>query len=177
MTTSTTVSADTALASTVVSKLTWRLLPFLFLLYIVAYLDRINVGFAALQMQAQLHLSDRVYGLGAGIFFAGYFFFQVPSNLAIRRLGARRWICSLMILWGIVSCSMSLVRTPVEFYSLRFLLGAAEAGFFPGMMLYLKSWFPVQARARAAAIFMTAGPLSGVVGGPISGTLLGLHNL
>lgn len=163
--------------ASVVTKLTWRLLPFLFLLYIVAYLDRINVGFAVLQMQTQLHFTDRVYGLGAGIFFMGYFFFQLPSNLALQHVGPRRWICLLMVLWGFVSCSMALVRSPHGFYALRFLLGAAEAGFFPGMMLYLKDCFPARARARAVAIFMTAGPLSGVVGGPISGTLLGLHNL
>lgn len=156
------------------SRLTWRLVPFLFLLYIVAYLDRINVGFAALQMQEQLKFSDRVYGLGAGMFFAGYFLFQVPSNLILHRVGARRWIALLMIVWGVISSSMISVRTPEGFYGLRFLLGAAEAGFFPGMILYLKAWFPEAARARAVALFMTAGPLSGVVGGPISGMLLSL---
>jgi D-galactonate transporter len=158
----------------VLSRLTWRLVPFLFLLYIVAYLDRINVGFAALQMQEQLKFSDRVYGLGAGMFFAGYFLFQVPSNLVLHRVGARRWIALLMIVWGVISSSMISVRTPGGFYGLRFLLGAAEAGFFPGMILYLKTWFPEAARARAVALFMTAGPLSGVVGGPISGMLLSL---
>jgi ACS family tartrate transporter-like MFS transporter len=158
----------------VISRLTWRLVPFLFLLYIVAYLDRINVGFAALQMQEQLKFSDRVYGLGAGMFFGGYFLFQVPSNLALDRAGARRWIALLMIVWGVISSSMISVRTPAGFYGLRFLLGAAEAGFFPGMILYLKAWFPEAARARAVALFMTAGPLSGVVGGPISGMLLSL---
>jgi MFS transporter, ACS family, tartrate transporter len=156
----------------VLSRLTWRLIPFLFLLYIVAYLDRINVGFAALQMQEQLKFSDRVYGLGAGMFFAGYFLFQVPSNLVLHRVGARRWIALLMIVWGVISSSMAAVATPKGFYILRFLLGSAEAGFFPGMILYLKSWFPEAARARAVALFMTAGPLSGVLGGPISGALL-----
>jgi ACS family tartrate transporter-like MFS transporter len=159
----------------VLSRLTWRLIPFLFLLYIVAYLDRINVGFAALQMQEQLKFSDRVYGLGAGMFFAGYFLFQVPSNLVLHRVGARRWIALLMIVWGVISSSMAAVATPKGFYILRFLLGSAEAGFFPGMILYLKSWFPEAARARAVALFMTAGPLSGVLGGPISGALLGFH--
>jgi ACS family tartrate transporter-like MFS transporter len=159
----------------VVRKLTWRLVPFLFLLYIVAYLDRINVGFAALQMREQLAFTDAVYGLGAGMFFAGYFFFQVPSNLALQRIGARRWIALLMTLWGVISSSMLLVSGPRSFYLLRFLLGAAEAGFFPGVILYLKNWFPAQARARTVARFMTAGPLSGVVGGPLSGALLGLH--
>lgn len=153
------------------------MVPFLFLLYIVAYLDRINVGFAALQMQEQLKFSARVYGLGAGMFFAGYFLFQVPSNLILHRVGARRWIAMLMIVWGVISSSMATVATPREFYVLRFLLGLAEAGFFPGMILYLKSWFPESARARALALFMTAGPLSGVVGGPISGVLLAFHHV
>jgi D-galactonate transporter len=165
-----------ALETAVLSRLTWRLLPFLFLLYIVAYLDRINVGFAALQMQEQLKFSDRMYGLGAGMFFAGYFLFQVPSNLVLHRVGARRWIAMLMIVWGVISSSMATVETPRGFYILRFLLGSAEAGFFPGMILYLKSWFPETARARAVALFMTAGPLSGVLGGPLSGALLGLHH-
>jgi MFS transporter, ACS family, tartrate transporter len=159
----------------IVSKLTKRLIPFLFLLYIVAYLDRINVGFAALEMQQQLGFNDAVYGLGAGMFFAGYFFFQVPSNLVLARVGARRWIAVIMILWGAISASMIFVSTARSFYGLRFLLGAAEAGFFPGMILYLKNWFPSAARAKAVALFMTAGPLAGVVGGPISGALLGVH--
>jgi ACS family tartrate transporter-like MFS transporter len=165
-----------AIETAVLSRLTWRLLPFLFLLYIVAYLDRINVGFAALQMQEQLKFSDRLYGLGAGMFFAGYFLFQVPSNLVLHRVGARRWIAVLMIVWGVISSSMATVETPRGFYILRFLLGSAEAGFFPGMILYLKNWFPETARARAVALFMTAGPLSGVLGGPLSGALLGLHH-
>jgi ACS family tartrate transporter-like MFS transporter len=161
--------------TTVVRRLTWRLVPFLFLLYIVAYLDRINVGFAALQMQGQLAFTDAVYGLGAGMFFAGYFFFQVPSNLALQRVGARRWIALLMTVWGVISASMIFVSGPRSFYTLRFLLGAAEAGFFPGVIIYLKSWFPAQARARTVARFMTAAPLSGVIGGPLSGAILGLH--
>jgi ACS family tartrate transporter-like MFS transporter len=161
--------------SGVVRRLTWRLVPFLFLLYIVAYLDRINVGFAALQMQHQLAFTDAVYGLGAGMFFAGYFFFQVPSNLALQRAGARRWIALLMMTWGVISASMVFVSGPRSFYLLRFLLGAAEAGFFPGVILYLKNWFPARARAQTVARFMTAAPLSGVIGGPLSGALLGLH--
>jgi ACS family tartrate transporter-like MFS transporter len=159
----------------VISKLTWRLIPFLFLLYIVAYLDRINVGFAALQMKHQLSLTDAVYGLGAGMFFAGYFFFQVPSNLVLQKVGARRWISLLMMIWGVISASMVFVSGARSFYLLRFLLGAAEAGFFPGVILYLKNWFPARARARTLARFMTAGPLSGVIGGPLSGALLGMH--
>jgi ACS family tartrate transporter-like MFS transporter len=165
------------LAGATISKLLWRLLPFLFLLYVVAYLDRINVGFAALQMRQELNFNDDVYGLGSGIFFAGYFVFQLPSNLALQRVGARRWIALLMILWGCISASNMLVSTPRSFYTLRFLLGAAEAGFFPGMILYLRSWFPAEARARVVALFMTAGPVSGIIGGPISGALLGLHHV
>src|SRR5436309_10060431 len=164
------------LEAAVIAKLTRRLLPFLFLLYIVAYLDRINVGFAALQMQKQFGFSDAVYGLGAGVFFAGYFFFQVPSNLALARVGPRRWTAALMVVWGAISSAMVLISGPRSFYALRFLLGAAEAGFFPGMILYLKNWFPARARARTVALFMTAGPIAGVVGGPISGALLGLHS-
>lgn len=162
--------------STLLATLTRRLIPFLFLLYIVAYLDRINVGFAALQMQGQLHLSDEVYGLGAGLFFAGYFVFQVPSNLLLERVGARRWLAALMVAWGMISSSTIFVGSAHGFYALRFLLGVAEAGFFPGVILYLKEWFPARARARTVARFMTAAPLSGVVGGPISGALLGLHH-
>src|SRR5213082_1879054 len=164
------------LESTTIRKLFLRLLPFLFLLYIVAYLDRINVSFAALQMREQLHLTDRMYGQAAGMFFAGYFFFQLPSNLVLERIGVRKWISALMVTWGVVSCATIFVRGPISFYVLRFLLGAAEAGFFPGMILYLKNWFPARARARAVALFMTAGPIAGVVGGPISGALLGLHS-
>jgi len=150
-------------------------MPFLFLLYIVAYLDRINVSFGVLQMRPQLHLSDRVYGRAAGIFFAGYFFFQLPSNLILEKVGVRRWISSLMILWGVISCLMIFIRGPFTFYTMRFLLGAAEAGFFPGMILYMKRWFPARSRARAVAWFMTANPIAGIVGSPISGALLNLH--
>jgi ACS family tartrate transporter-like MFS transporter len=166
---------ERGLEAAVISRLTWRLLPFLFLLYVVAYLDRINVGFAALEMQKQLGFSDKVYGLGAGMFFAGYFCLQLPSNLVLRRVGARRWIAGIIVIWGVISASMVFVTTPRSFYLLRFLLGAAEAGFFPGMILHLRNWFPAQARARAVALFMTAGPVAGVVGGPISGALLGVH--
>ena len=152
----------------------WRLLPFLFLLYIVAYLDRINVSFAVLQMRGQLGLSDRAYGRAAGMFFAGYFFFQLPSNLVLEKFGVRRWISGLMITWGVISCLMIFIRGPISFYVMRFLLGSAEAGFFPGMILYMKRWFPANARARAVAWFMTANPLAGIVGSPVSGALLGI---
>ncbi len=152
----------------------WRLMPFLFLLYIVAYLDRINVSFAVLQMRGQLGISDRVYGRAAGMFFAGYFFFQLPSNLVLEKFGVRRWISGLMVTWGVISCLMIFIRGPVSFYGMRFLLGAAEAGFFPGMILYMKRWFPANARARAVAWFMMANPIAGIVGSPVSGALLGL---
>jgi MFS transporter, ACS family, tartrate transporter len=154
------------------TRLRWRLLPFLFLLYVVAYLDRINVGFAALQMKDQLGFSDAVYGFGAGIFFVGYFLFQVPSNVVLERVGAKRWIGTLMVVWGIISASMSLVHSAGSFYTLRFLLGATEAGFFPGVVYYLRGWFPPALPAGVIALFMTAGPISGVIGGPISGALL-----
>ncbi len=163
--------------SVVVAKLTRRLIPFLFLLYIVAYVDRINVGFAKLQMSSQLHFSEEVYGFAAGIFFAGYFFFQIPSNLILKQVGARRWIAILMVVWGAISASMMLVSTARSFYILRFLLGIAEAGFFPGMIFYLRNWFPATARASTVALFMTAAPLSGVVGGPISGAILSLQHM
>jgi len=156
------------------TRIAWRLLPFLFLLYVVAYLDRINVGFAALQMKDQLGFSDSVYGFGAGIFFISYFLFQVPSNMVLERVGARLWIGVLMILWGIISTSMLRVHSAGSFYTLRFLLGATEAGFFPGVIFYLRSWFPPALPAGIIALFMTAGPISGVVGSPISGALLNL---
>jgi ACS family tartrate transporter-like MFS transporter len=168
---------DNDIGAQVVSKLTRRVLPFLFLLYIVAYLDRINVGFAKLQMQGQLGFSEATFGLGMGVFFAGYFFFQVPSNLVLQRVGARRWVAVIMVLWGVISCSMVFVTTPRSFYVLRFLLGAAEAGFFPGIILYLRNWFPLAVQARTTARFITAGALSGVVGGPLSGVLLGLNHV
>lgn len=168
-------SSPNRLESAVISRLMWRLMPFLFLLYIVAYLDRINVSFGVLQMRGQLGLSDRVYGRAAGIFFAGYFLFQLPSNLVLEKFGVRRWISALMVLWGVISCLMIFIRGPISFYSMRFVLGAAEAGFFPGIILYMKRWFPASARATAIAWFMTANPLAGVVGSPISGALLGLH--
>jgi MFS transporter, ACS family, tartrate transporter len=167
-------SAPDRLESAVVSRLMWRLMPFLFLLYIVAYLDRINMGFAVLQMRGQLGLADRVIGRAGGMFFAGYFLFQLPSNLVLEKFGVRRWISGLMITWGVISCLMIFVRGPISFYSLRILLGAAEAGFFPGMVLYMKRWFPARARARAVAWFMMANPVAGIIGSPLSGALLGL---
>ena len=156
-------------------KITWRVIPFLFVLYVVAWLDRVNVGFAALQMNAGLKFSEAVFGFGSGIFFIGYCLFEVPSNLMLARVGARLWISRIMITWGLISVAMMFVRTPLQFYSLRFLLGAAEAGFFPGVIYYLSLWYPAAHRARAIAAFMTAVPVTGLIGGPLSGMLLGLN--
>jgi len=167
------IAADVERAT--LAKVTRRLLPFLFLLYIVCFLDRVNVGFAALQMNQDLGFSPAVYGFGAGVFFLGYVLFEVPSNLILARMGARVWIARIMITWGLLAAAMMLVRGPLSFYGLRFLLGVAEAGFFPGIIYYVSSWFPAAERARAIARFMIAIPLSSVVGGPVSGALLGLN--
>jgi MFS transporter, ACS family, tartrate transporter len=157
------------------SRITWRLIPYMFLLYIVAYMDRVNVGFAAMDMKRQLHFTDTVYGTGAGIcFFLGYSLFDLPSSLLLRRVGTRLWIARIMISWGVVCACMVFVHSAQSFYWLRFLLGVAEAGFVPGMLLYLTFWFPSQERARAVAKFMTATSLAGVVGAPLSSALLKL---
>ena len=154
------------------NKVAWRLIPFLFLCYIVAYLDRVNVGFAKLQMLQDLQFSETVYGLGAGIFFIGYFIFEVPSNIILHKVGARLWIARIMITWGLISGAMMFVTTPTMFYVLRFALGLAEAGLFPGVILYLTYWFPASRRGRIIALFMTGIPMSGVIGGPLSGWIL-----
>src|SRR5881296_3454207 len=167
-------------ATVTLRKVTLRLIPFLFVLYIVAWLDRVNVGFAALQMNSDLGFSSAAFGFGSGVFFLGYCLFEVPSNLLLHRVGARRWIARIMVSWGAISVAMMFVRTTLAFYVLRFLLGAAEAGFFPGMIYYLSHWYPEEQRARAIAAFMTAVPVSGLIGGPLSGALLeldGLHGL
>lgn len=153
-------------------KVGWRLAPFLVLCYIVSYLDRVNVGFAKLQMLQDLHLSETIYGLGAGIFFIGYFIFEIPSNLILHKVGAKLWIARIMITWGLISAAMLFTNSPMTFYVLRFLLGAAEAGFFPGIILYLTYWYPNARRGRMTTFFMLAVPLSGLVGGPISGWIL-----
>jgi ACS family tartrate transporter-like MFS transporter len=165
----------TVAAADPLAKSRRRLIPFLFLLYIVAYLDRINVGFAALQMNEALGFSATTYGLGAGIFFLSYVVFEVPSNLILARIGARLWIARIMITWGLVSAGMMFVRSASGFYALRFLLGLAEAGFFPGIIFYFTQWFPARERARTIATFMTATLTAGVIGAPISGALLGVH--
>ena len=157
----------------VYNKVARRIIPLLFLCYIAAYLDRVNVGFAKLQMQVDVpEISDSVYGFGAGVFFLGYFLFEVPSNILMEKLGARLWIARIMISWGIISSAMVLVNSAWLFYGLRFLLGLAEAGFFPGMILYLTYWFPSRRRARAVALFMLALAATGVIGGPLSGWIL-----
>ncbi|MDH7795343.1 MULTISPECIES: MFS transporter [unclassified Beijerinckia] len=154
-----------------------RLIPFLILAYFLAYLDRVNLGFAALTMNDELKFSPLVFSWGAGIFFIGYFLFEVPSNVILHKVGARRWIARIMVTWGIISALMALVGGPVSFYVLRFLLGVAEAGFFPGIILYLTYWYPAAYRARILAAFTIAVPLSTVIGAPISGYLLGLDGI
>ena len=169
--------------SITIKKVMWRLMPFLFVCYFVAYLDRVNVGFAKLQMNAALGLSEAAYGLGAGLFFISYFLLEVPSNLALDRFGARLWIARIMFSWGIVSglfafigpiSSMTGLSSEWVFYILRFVLGAAEAGFFPGIIFYLTLWFPSVYRARVVAMFMLAIPFSSILGAPVSGALLNL---
>ena len=156
-------------------KVRRRLLPFLFLLYVVCFLDRVNVGFAALQMNQALGLTAAMYGLGAGILFVGYALFEVPSNIILARVGARRWIARIAITWGLLSAATMFVTGPRSFYLVRFVLGAAEAGFFPGIVYYLGNWFTAEERARAVGWFMTAIPLSAVIGGPLSGALLEMN--
>ncbi|PWC45834.1 MFS transporter [Azospirillum sp. TSO22-1] len=153
-------------------KVAFRLIPFIFVCYLFNYLDRVNVGFAKLQMLDDLGMSEAVYGLGAGIFFLGYIACGVPSNMMLHKIGARRWIAVLMVLWGLLSTSLLLVRDAETFYVLRLLTGAAEAGFFPGIVLYLTKWFPSARRGRVMALFMSAIPISGVLGGPFSGWIL-----
>ena len=165
------------MVASALAKARKRFLPFLFLLYVVSYLDRINVGFAALQMNAALGFSSVTYSLGAGIFFLSYTLLEVPSNVILARVGARLWIARIMITWGLVSASMMFVHSARAFYVLRFLLGAAEAGFFPGIIYCLTRWFPVRDRARAIAGFMTAVVVAGIIGGPISGVLLSLNGI
>ena len=169
--------ASSLLEERVIRKITWRLIPFLMLLYLVAFLDRINVGFAALTMNKDIGLTSQMFGLGSGIFFLGYFAFEVPSTVILHKVGARFWIGRVMITWGLVSVAMAFTRGPISFYALRFLLGLAEAGFFPGIILYLSYWFPSNHRSAVTAMFMAAAPAAGLIGSPISGALMQLNGL
>jgi ACS family tartrate transporter-like MFS transporter len=171
------ITSGDPLHSPLMRQVTRRLIPFLFLLYIIAYLDRTNAGFAMLSMGPDLHLKDTVIGLGQGIFFIGYFFFEVPSNLILQRVGARRWIARIMFTWGLLAMGMVFIRDAASFCGLRLLLGMAEAGFFPGMILYLTYWYTRAERGRIIALFMTATALANMLGSPISGALLQISGL
>jgi D-galactonate transporter len=168
---------DASIPESAIARVTRRLVPFLILCYFVAYLDRVNVGFAALTMNKELGISPTLYAWGAGIFFIGYFLFEVPSNIILEKAGARRWIARIMISWGILSSFTAVVWNGHSFLVLRFLLGVAEAGFFPGIILYLTYWFPAEHRARIVGAFMVAIPVSSVIGSPVSGYLLNLHGI
>ncbi|RSO35130.1 MFS transporter [Acinetobacter lactucae] len=163
---------DTTVRKSAYRKIAFRLMPFLMLCYFCAYLDRVNVGFAKLQMMSDLQFSEAVYGLGAGIFFIGYFLCEVPSNIVLHKVGARRWIARIMITWGILSGCFAFVQTEWQFYALRFLLGVAEAGLAPGLLLYLTYWFPSYRRARMTVLWFIAIPISGMIGGPLSGLIM-----
>ncbi len=158
-------------------RVSWRIVPFIMLLYFIAFIDRVNIGFASLTMNKDLGFTASVFGFGAGIFFWGYFLFEVPSNIILDKVGARIWIARVMITWGIVSAAMAFVQGQTSFYVLRFLLGAAEAGFFPGIILYLSYWFPARQRAAATSLFMAAAPLSTVLGSPLSSALLEMNGI
>ncbi len=172
---------DPAQQRALLARVNWRLIPLLFFCYIIAYIDRINVGFAKLHLQEVLKVDpaifNSVYGLGAGLFFIGYFIFEVPSNLILHRVGARVWIARIMVVWGLVSMSFMFMQSTTMFYVMRFLLGAAEAGFFPGVLLYLTYWYPHRERAGTIALFALGGVLAGVVGSPISGAILGMDGI
>ena len=168
---------DAALERATMRKVAWRLVPFICLLYFIAFIDCVNIGFAALTMNKDLGFSSAVFGFGAGIFFFGYFLFEVPSNIILDKVGARIWIARVMITWGIISGAFAFVQGEYSFYTLRFLLGAAEAGFFPGIILYLSYWFPARYRAGVVSLFMAAAPISVVLGSPISSALLGMEGV
>ncbi len=156
-------------------RIGWRLMPFLFILYVIAFLDRVNVSYAALQMTKDLGFSDRVFGLGAGIFFVGYFLLEIPGTIIVERWSARKWIARIMISWGIMAILMGFIHTSTQFYVVRFCLGLAEAGFFPGIIVYLGHWFRYEDRAKAVAFFMSALPISNLIGSPVSGLILGVN--
>ncbi|ACA21029.1 d-galactonate transporter [Methylobacterium sp. 4-46] len=168
---------DASLEQATMRKVAWRLVPFICLLYFIAFIDRVNIGFAALTMNKDLGFSSAVFGFGAGVFFLGYFLFEVPSNIILERVGARLWIARVMITWGITSAAFAFIKGEWSFYVLRFLLGVAEAGFFPGIILYLSYWFPARYRAGVVSLFMAAAPLSVVLGSPISSALLEMEGI
>jgi MFS family permease len=170
-------SAGQQLETSTMRRVSWRLMPFLLAAYIICYIDRVNVGFAALQMNKAVGIDPKTYGLGAGIFFIGYFILEVPSNLALERFGARTWIARIMITWGMVSAAFALIGGPTSFLVLRFLLGAAEAGFFPGVILFITYWYPAHYRAIIVGIFMVAIPVAGLIGSPVSGAILYMDGL
>jgi MFS family permease len=170
------VALPIATTTSVYRKITWRLIPFLCLCYLAAYLDRINIGLAKLQMSVNLQFSETVYGLGAGLFFVGYVALEVPSNLLLHRFGARLWISRIMVTWGLLSMCTLLVSTPTQFYVVRFLLGAAEAGFLPGVLLYLTQWYPTELRGRAVGLFLMGLPLASLIGNPLSGWIMSTSN-
>src|ERR1700689_692182 len=169
---STTIPMERTLEAEVMRRVSWRLMPLLLTAYLICYIDRVNVGFAALQMNKAVGIDPKTYGLGAGIFFLGYFLLEVPSNLALQRFGARTWIARIMITWGIVSAAFALIGGPTSFLVLRFLLGAAEAGFFPGVILFITYWYPAQYRAIMVALFFLDLPVAGLIVSPISGAIL-----
>jgi MFS family permease len=169
-------TGDGDIAKRAYSKVMWRLMPFLMLCYVASYMDRVNIGFAKLQMQQELKFSETVFGLGSGIFFLGYFLFEVPSNIFMHKVGARAWIARIMISWGLLSGAFIFVKSVPAFYGLRFVLGLAEAGFYPGVILYLTYWFPAHFRGRAIAILMSAIPISSILGNPLSGWIMDAMN-
>jgi MFS transporter, ACS family, tartrate transporter len=171
------MTLSSPLEAQLMRRITWRVVPFLCVCFMAAFLDRVNVGFAKEQMQQDLHMDAQVYSLGAGIFFVGYFLFEVPSNLILARVGARAWIARIMVTWSLISASFAFVQSETSFYVLRFLLGAAEAGFFPGVIYYLTKWFPSAYRSRTIALFMMAAAGTGIVGAPLSGLLLELDGV
>jgi ACS family tartrate transporter-like MFS transporter len=172
-----TMDQDKILEATTMRRVSWRLMPFLVASYLLCYIDRVNVGFASLQMNKAVGIDPKIYGLGAGIFFVGYFILEVPSTLALEKFGARKWIARIMLSWGVISACCALIAGPWSFLVLRFLLGAAEAGFFPGVILYLTFWYPAEYRAKIVGIFMVAIPMAGLIGSPISGAILGMSGV
>ncbi len=170
-------AADRIASDRILTRAAWRLIPFMAAMYVASFLDRVNISFAALSMNQDLGFTPEIFGFASGIFFWGYFFFEVPSNLMLQRFGARLWMCRICVTWGVLSMMTAFVTEPVSFCVLRFLLGAAEAGLFPGMVLYMTYWFPAATRARFIALFLAGVPLAVVIGGPVSGALLGLEGL